>query len=204
MPRRFEALLLDFDGVLVDSAAATEGGWRAWAARHGLDPDAVARSSHGIPTAEHVARWAPALDAAVEAEAVERAAALEPVRAYPGAAELLALVPRVAIVTSAGRALVRARLRRTALPEPAVLVTADDVERGKPAPDPYRLAASRLGVRPEASAVVEDSPAGVAAGRAAGAFVVAIASTHAGAELAAADACFADLEAAVAALLAGR
>jgi sugar-phosphatase len=78
--------------------------------------------------------------------------------------------------------------RRATFPVPAVLVTADRVRAGKPNPEGYRLAARQLGVDPAACVVFEDAPAGIAAGRAAGARVIAIATTHDRAELAAADA----------------
>jgi sugar-phosphatase len=106
--------------------------------------------------------------------------------AFPGAAEVLAL-PRAAIVTSCERPLALARLRAAGLPVPKVLVTADEVARGKPAPDAYLLAAERLGVDPEACVVLEDAPAGITAGRAAGMPVWAVATTHDAADLHAAD-----------------
>ncbi len=74
--------------------------------------------------------------------------------------------------------LARARLAAAGLPEPGVLVTADQVARGKPAPDPYLLAAERLGVDPADCLVLEDAPAGIAAGRAAGMTVWAVTTTH--------------------------
>ena len=97
--------------------------------------------------------------------------------AMPGAQAVLSL-PRVAIATSSTAALARARLAAAGLPEPDVLVTADQVENGKPAPDPYLLAAERLGVDPASCLVFEDAPAGIAAGRAAGMTVWAVATTH--------------------------
>ena len=84
----------------------------------------------------------------------------------------------VAIATSCALPLARARLAAAGLAAPAVLVTADQVARGKPAPDPYLLAAERLGVDPADCLVLEDAPAGVAAGRAAGMTVWAVATTH--------------------------
>src|SRR5207244_3425106 len=108
---------------------------------------------------------------------------LDAVAALPGARDLLAALPagRWAAVTSGGRDLMSARLRAAGLPEPDVLVAAEDVRDGKPDPGGYLLAARRLGVRADGCVVVEDSPAGVAAGRAAGARVVAVTTTHAAA-----------------------
>jgi sugar-phosphatase len=79
------------------------------------------------------------------------------------------------------------RLAEAGLPVPNVLIGADDVERGKPDPQGYLMAARRLGVDPVACVVVEDTPAGIAAGRAAGALVVGIVSTHRRADLTDAD-----------------
>jgi sugar-phosphatase len=109
--------------------------------------------------------------------------------AYPGARELLADPGRpLAIVTSCTTALARARLRAADLPEPSVLVTADAIANGKPHPEPFLLGAERLGVAATECVVLEDAPAGIAAGRAAGARVIALRTTHAAADLAEADA----------------
>jgi sugar-phosphatase len=144
---------------------------------------------------EHIAAWAPHLDAAEEAAAVEEAQARSavPAPAFRGARELLGLRERVAVVTSATLPLARARLGGAGLGLPSVLVTPEAVERGKPAPDPYLEAARRLGVDPADCLVVEDSPAGVASGRAAGAQVAAVTTTHEAGDLAAADAVFSGL-----------
>jgi sugar-phosphatase len=61
---------------------------------------------------------------------------------------------------------------------PAVFITADDVKAGKPAPDGYLLAASRLNVKPSHCVAVEDTPAGIQAAKAAGMKVIGIASTR--------------------------
>jgi sugar-phosphatase len=64
-----------------------------------------------------------------------------------------------------------------------VLVTSDQTARGKPAPDPYLLAAERLGADPAACLVFEDAPAGIASARAAGMTVWAVTTTHGAADL---------------------
>jgi sugar-phosphatase len=94
----------------------------------------------------------------------ERAQAIE------GAAALLQRLPpeRWAIVTSCPRELALALVANAGLPRPAVLIAAQDVQHGKPAPDCYRLAAQRLAAAPERCLVVEDSRQGIAAGIAAG------------------------------------
>jgi sugar-phosphatase len=181
---RFAAVISDLDGVLVDSAAATSRAWAAWAARHDLDGVAIQAANHGRPARDVVAEH-------VRAESVDAEAAVlldfeltdtEGVVAFAGAADVLAL-PEVAISTSCTLPLAQARLRAAGLPVPGVLVTADQVARGKPAPDPYLVAAERLGADPVDCLVLEDAPSGIAAGRAAGMTVWAVTTTHAAADL---------------------
>ncbi len=190
-PLRCRALLFDLDGVLADSTASVEAHWRRWAAGHGLDPDAILHVVHGRRAIDTIREVAPALDAERELAALAAAETEDTtgVVAAPGAAELL---PRLAagswaVVTSGMRAVALARLRASALPEPPLLVAAEDVGRGKPDPEGYLAAAARLGRSPAECVVFEDAPAGVAAARAAGMRCVALASTYPTADLAAAD-----------------
>ena len=177
-------LLCDLDGVLVDSGDAVERIWREWAAEQGIDPDLVERASHGVPTRAVIARVAPQLDVERETARVEALHAATGGVALPGAAELMRDPPApLAVVTSGSAPLVHARLEAAGLPQPAALVTADDIARGKPAPDPYLAGAAALGVDPAACLVFEDAPAGVQAGRAAGATVWAVTTTHTAVEL---------------------
>jgi mannitol-1-/sugar-/sorbitol-6-phosphatase len=103
----------------------------------------------------------------------------------PGARRLLDRLPpeRWAVVTSGSEALVRNRLRAAGLPVPHVLVCADDVNEGKPSLEGYAKAACALGFAPSDCLVCEDSPSGVAAGKAAGARVVAVLTTAARTDL---------------------
>jgi sugar-phosphatase len=78
------------------------------------------------------------------------------------------------------------------LPLPEVLVVSEDVKQGKPAPDGYRLAADRLGYDATACVVFEDAPAGVAAGRAAGARVVGVTTSYLALDLVATEATIPD------------
>ncbi len=96
--------------------------------------------------------------------------------AVPGARQALASLPigRWAIVTSCGRAFAQALIVAAGLPLPNVLVSADDVQRGKPAPDPYALGASSLGVEPARAVALEDSTSGIESARGAGLDVIAI------------------------------
>jgi mannitol-1-/sugar-/sorbitol-6-phosphatase len=189
--RAIAAVLFDLDGVLVESRDATERVWLAWAARNAIDEDELRAAMHGVRSVEVVRALRPGLDSLAESEAIERRQAedVEGLRAIPGAAEALAAIApdRVAVVTSATRALAEARLKAVGIEPPAVVVYAGDVSRGKPDPEGYRTAAGRLGVDPAEALVVEDSPPGIEAGRAAGAATVGVTSTHEAAELAAAD-----------------
>ncbi|MBB6174594.1 sugar-phosphatase [Nocardiopsis mwathae] len=167
-----QAVLFDLDGVLVDSMPLIHRVLRDWAAGHGLDPDHVVARSHGMRDVDLVRAVAPELDAAAEARRIARREEHDftGIRPVAGAAELLAALPahRWAIVTSGTRAVARGRLRASGLPRPRHLVAADDVARGKPAPDGYLRAAGLLGVEPGRCVVVEDAPGGARAAAAAG------------------------------------
>jgi sugar-phosphatase len=196
--RRVSAVLFDVDGVLLDSRESTERGWAEWASRRGIDPEVLLGSMHGVRSADVIRAVAPELDAASEADLVERLQEEDTggVRPVPGAAEALrALDPdRVAAVTSATRSLATARLAAAGIEPPRLILFAGDVGRGKPDPEGYLAAAERLGVDPAEALVVEDAPQGVEAGRAAGAATVGVTTTHAASELAAADAVIDTLE----------
>jgi sugar-phosphatase len=195
--RVVRAVLFDLDGVLVESREATERVWRDWAARNRVDEAELLSAMHGVRSVEVIRALRPELDAVVESDAIERTQAedVRGLRAIAGAAEALTALreDRVAVVTSATRALGEARLAAVGISPPAVMVFAGDVENGKPDPEGYRTAAERLGVDPVEALVVEDSPPGIEAGRAAGAATVAVTSTHAADELQRADIVIASL-----------
>lgn len=181
------AVLFDLDGVLVDSTECIEQSWRSWAKRHGRDADQVLRVAHGRRMVEILTLLAPDLPLAAELEALIafEVGQTDGVYEVPGARELLESLPEGswAIVTSGVRAVAEARLRRTRLPIPEVLVVADEIDRGKPDPEGYLTAARRLGVPAADCLVVEDAPAGVTAARAAGMLVVALTTTFPVSEL---------------------
>jgi sugar-phosphatase len=177
------AVLLDLDGVLVDSTEGVERRWRAFAVAHGLDSDEVLPVIHGRRAVDTIRALAPHLPAEELAAQLlhEETEQVDGDRPLPGAVELLAALPpeRMAIVTSCDLALATARLGATGLPVPATLVTADDVAVGKPDPTGYLTGAARLGADPAACVVVEDAPAGIAAAGRAGMRCIAFATTHA-------------------------
>jgi sugar-phosphatase len=184
-------VLSDLDGVLVDSHASIMRAWRWWTARQRLGERAIEAIPQGRPSGDVIATLAPDADAVAESRAIDRVQARDTdgVVALPGAADLLARFgpDRLAIVTSCTAPLAAARLRAAGLAAPPVLVTADRLARGKPDPEGYLLAARELGADPADCVVLEDAPAGVEAGRAAGMRVVGVLTTHSPAELAAAD-----------------
>jgi sugar-phosphatase len=186
------AIIFDLDGVLVDSNAISERHWERWAAENDIPYEKIASTHHGRPTVEIIRDVAPHLDAEAEAQKKEGPEAMDTdgLVAFDGAAGLIDGLPegQWAIATSGRHRTATARLAHTGLPQPDTLVTADDVENGKPAPDPYRLAAERLGVDPQQCLVFEDAPAGVESAHRAGAKVIAVASTNPPEALAAADA----------------
>lgn len=180
-----DALLLDMDGVLVDSTATVESHWSQWAARRALPIADVLRGAHGTPTRDNVARFVAADEVAAETDWIEALPVDgEDDVALPGAAAALdqAELP-VAVVTSAPQQIARVRLQRAGLPVPEFVVGADDVPRGKPDPAPYLRAAQLLGVEPGRCVGVEDSPAGLAALRAAGMTPLAVLTTFSRHEL---------------------
>jgi sugar-phosphatase len=196
--RRISAVLFDLDGVLVESRDATERVWLEWARRNGVDVDELRAAMHGVRSVEVVRALRPELDAVVESNAIElrQTEDLDGLRAIPGSAQALGALKedRVAVVTSATRPLAEARLGAVGIEPPAVMVYAGDVARGKPDPEGYRTAAERLGVDVADALVVEDSPPGIEAGRAAGAATVAVTSTHAASALRSADVLIETLE----------
>lgn len=182
-----DAILFDLDGVLVNSMPVIERQWRLWAAHNQIDMRVIQDVWHGRRAFEIIQIVAPHLDTAAEAliVAAAEAADTEGLQVYPGAHQLLTALPPTqwAIATSGPLAVASTRLGHAALPFPEVFVTGDDVARGKPNPDPYLLAAARLGIPAARCVVIEDAPAGIEAGLAAGAQVIAIASTNPPAEL---------------------
>jgi len=184
--RSFDAVLFDLDGTLIDSTPAVTRIWARWGRQYGLVPGSW-DFLHGVPARQQLARLVPAAEIDAQFALLERleTADLDGVVVLPGAVEALAALPpgRAAVVTSGTAPLVEARFGHTRLPRPSVVVTASDVAVGKPDPAPFLLAARRLGVDPARCLVVEDAPAGLTAGRAAGCATLALTTTHPASEL---------------------
>ncbi|HZR32076.1 MAG TPA: HAD family hydrolase [Terriglobales bacterium] len=191
------AILFDLDGVLVNSTPAVARQWRLWARKHSILPEDVLRIAHGRRTVEVVRLLAPHLDADAESERIEKREAddVEGVTVVRGALELVSSLSDGlwAVVTSGTRYLATSRLGRHGLPIPKVLVTADDVQNGKPHPEPYLKGAQLLAVAPEECLVIEDAPAGIQSAHTSGMYVIAVSTTYPVGALSAADAIVNDL-----------
>jgi sugar-phosphatase len=181
--RTFGALLFDMDGTIISSVASAERVWAAWAERHGLDVASFLPRIHGVRGIDVISQLGlPGVDPEAEVQAVllaemEDMGGVAPIE---GAAAFLASLPpdRWAIVTSSPRKLALRRLEAAGLSPPAVLVTGEEIQHGKPAPDCFLLGAKRLGRKIEDCLVFEDAPAGILAGESAGASVVVVTALH--------------------------
>jgi sugar-phosphatase len=179
---RCKGILFDMDGILISSLEAVERSWTKWAELRGLDPAIARHIAHGRRAIDTLATLCPQCDCEVELKLIEdiEVADNEGLTVLPGVPELLAALPRNrwTVVTSATERLVRVRLAAGNIPVPARVVTAGQVTRGKPHPEPFLAGAALLGIAPQDCVVFEDSAAGAAAGRAAGCTVVATTFSH--------------------------
>ena len=181
-----EAILCDMDGTLVDSSAVVESMWDSFARDYGMSErfDEIMAYSPGRTGIDPIRRFLPEL-AVEEHDAIhERFAHEEIMRTagrmaeIPGAVALVtalidACVP-LALVTSAPMELMRVRMEEAGVPIPSVVVSADDVEHGKPDPDAYLKAAELLGVPITSCLVLEDAASGYTAAQRAGAQILLV------------------------------
>ncbi len=180
-----EGLLLDMDGVLISSTGSVVRCWQHWCKRYDVPNAAQFQVPHGIRAVDIVRMLKPEFDEAQVAEGLRAIEEMEiadtaDILVLPGVKALLAQLPleRWAVVSSATRQLLLARLQAAGLPVPARCISGDMVVRGKPDPEPYRRGAELLGVTPAECIVVEDAPSGVGAGVAAGCRVLGVLGTH--------------------------
>ncbi len=178
-----KGFLFDLDGTLVDSLPIVERAWSSWAISRGLDPEEVVNFIHGKQAIASIRHFMPGeSEKAIQEQfrIMEKIEAEDTVglSALPGAAELLHRLDELsvpwAIVTSGSVPVAHARHAASELAHPEIFITAELVARGKPNPDPYLLGAEKLGLKPEECVVVEDAPAGILSGLAAGCKVIAV------------------------------
>lgn len=195
------AVIFDMDGVLVDSGACHRAAWRALLEELRVPaPDGFWRRTIGRPAHEAVRLVLDRELSDGEARRLSRRKhelylklAGRGLPAIPGAGQYVARLARLgvprAVATSARRSDVTSLLGPLGMLEHfTVVVSAEDVTRGKPDPEVYLRAAQRLGAEPGRCLVFEDSLAGVQAARAAGMGVVGLATAHTEEELLAAGA----------------
>ncbi|TFB44133.1 HAD-IA family hydrolase [Pseudomonas sp. F01002] len=179
----YRAFLFDMDGTVLNSIAAAERIWAAWALRHGVDVVSFLPTIHGVRAIDTINRLAlPGVDAEAEAAFITEAEIedVEGIIEVPGAADFLKSLPanQWAIITSAPKALALRRMAAAGIAQPLVMVTAEDVSAGKPDPAGYRLAAKRLGVEPADCLIFEDATVGILAAETAGAGLIVVTATH--------------------------
>jgi len=178
-----KGVLFDMDGILISSLGSVERSWTQWAGMRGIDPEHAIGIAHGRRAIETLALLRPDLDSEAELKIIEdlEVEDNEGLTVLPGVLDLLAALPRDrwTVVTSATERLARARMAVGGIPVPGRLVTANQVTRGKPHPEPFLAGAALLGFAPAECVVFEDSSSGAKAGRTAGCTVVATTFSHA-------------------------
>jgi sugar-phosphatase len=179
---RCKGVLFDMDGILISSLGSVERSWTRWAGMRGVDPEYACKIAHGCRAIETVAKLRPDLDCEAELKLIEdlEVEDNEGLAVLPGVMELLAALPpdQWTVVTSATERLARVRMAAAGIPAPQRLVTANQVTRGKPHPEPFLAGAALLGFLPQECVVFEDSSSGAQAGRTAGCTVVATTFSH--------------------------
>ncbi|KAJ1308419.1 hypothetical protein OPQ81_004124 [Rhizoctonia solani] len=193
-----KALLFDMDGTLVDSTAAVEGAWATYKERHPfLDIPTILKTAHGVRSIDNMRRWVyppgtpePILQAEADQFEVEivnsanraKEQGKNGIILLPGSKAILEVARasgrKWAICTSATRTYASAALQTVQVPLPEAFVTAGDVSKGKPWPEPYLIGAAECGVDPSECVVFEDAPSGIRSGKAAGSKVIALLTSH--------------------------
>lgn len=188
---RVAAILFDMDGILVSSLGSVERSWTKWGQMRGVDGAKAIHAAHGKRAIETIRLLRPDLDEHKELALIEQIEIddTEGLQVLPGVPELLASLPRGSwtVCTSATKRLARVRMEHVGLRLPEEFISADMVENGKPHPEPYLRGAALLGFPPDLCLVIEDAPAGVAAGKAAGCTVLATLFSHSADQLLSAD-----------------
>jgi mannitol-1-/sugar-/sorbitol-6-phosphatase len=177
--RTYAAFLFDMDGTILNSSAVVERVWRAWARRHDVDENQLLAAVHGVRSEDTIRRFGPVgTDVAAEVAWVLEAelSDIEGVFPIAGIRDFASTLDPAswAVVTSAPRSLAVLRIQSVGLPAPKTMIAAEDVVQGKPHPEGFLKAAAVLGVPISDCLIFEDSPAGIAAAKAAGAHVAIV------------------------------
>ena len=181
-----KGVLFDLDGTLIDSTPAIARSWSAVLNEIGISLD-VLPTLHGKPSRESLRRLLPESNDNEISHWAKKIEDLEVedtdgIILLPGALELFEYLDSKSIewfiVTSCTRDLGTSRAKSVGLTLPQKSVFFDDVVKGKPDPDPYLLGLERLGLLAAEALVLEDAPAGIKSGKAAGISVIAMVTTH--------------------------
>ncbi|KAL0949337.1 hypothetical protein HGRIS_009409 [Hohenbuehelia grisea] len=194
-----DAILFDMDGTLLDSTAGVVGAWERFKETYpGIDIHDILNTSHGVRTVDNLKKHCGITDPDElerEAERFDKAIVetstdngRQGIVKLPGVSAILSTLEpllgdqdsrqRWAICTSATRSYATSALKIAGIPKPHAFVAAEDVENGKPYPDPYLLGAKLCKALPERCLVIEDAPSGVLSGRAAGCKTIGLLTTH--------------------------
>ncbi|MDI6761010.1 MAG: HAD family phosphatase [Candidatus Brocadiaceae bacterium] len=210
IPKNPKAVLLDMDGVVVDGMPFHLRAWKEAFSAVGIevsDIDVYRREGmDGLETVQEISRGkgvplTPEVERQVNESKNRILNKIFQVRFVPGSLELIRKLKargfRLALVTGTRGEVVSRILKEGLNPPEAdfdVVITAESVERKKPAPDPYLKAVELLGLRKEECLVIENAPAGIASAKGAGLRCLAITTSLPAAYLKEADAVLAGLE----------
>jgi len=187
-----DGLLFDMDGTLIDSTGGVLATWDVYGQEHGLDLVEVLKTSHGVRTQDNLRKWCNIPEDRIKDEVARfenmilvegaklKAEGKNGLVKLPGVDELLKSLPTDSwtIVTSASNTYALPALKLAGVPAPPHMITADDVTKGKPFPEPYLAGASRISKDIERCIVFEDAPSGIKSGVASGAKVLAVCTSH--------------------------
>jgi HAD superfamily hydrolase (TIGR01509 family) len=186
-----KAVIYDLDDLMVNSYPLHAEAWKILLLRYGFTGNRIVESGHiGMRVKDVAAEIAKELKLSIDPEALYKQheeiflqLVHDGLDMMPGLVESLDLFKkngyRIAIASSGSRRYIDAVLQRFRLADYfSVIVTGDDVTKGKPDPEVYRKAALRLGVPPEECLVLEDATKGIEAAKAAGCRCIAVRNPH--------------------------
>ncbi|GHF79323.1 HAD family hydrolase [Thalassotalea marina] len=177
---KYQALIFDMDGTLVDSSEAERRAFSIWCNHHQLDLETVLRATRGTQLKDCLHEFAPHLDPVKEFQSLNELEQTEisEIKEIEAASQFLTLVEHLnlpwGIATSATLPLATKRLNAAEIKIPDILVTAEQIEKGKPDPSHFAEAAKQLKAAPSRCLAFEDSINGINSALSAGCDVVII------------------------------